>query len=194
MRSDLPEQEELCVLALVLGCTAVFAVADTIGVCFGGTMQIRDGAIAFSGSTIFSIGYILFVLLIMALLIRVRRRLYKQVMNGFIGVAVISIMMMVASRLRIQSTFTASTFLFPLIAVMYLLHSNPYDAKLGTNDLRGLNNLMQKEVKSDFIGELVMDELKKVDQVAYIRFASVYRQFTDVETFTKEIEKLQDNR
>ena len=59
---------------------------------------------------------------------------------------------------------------------------------------RGLNNLMQKEVKSDFIGELVMDELKKVDQVAYIRFASVYRQFTDVETFTKEIEKLQDNR
>ncbi|MBR2547171.1 MAG: transcriptional repressor NrdR [Eubacterium sp.] len=57
---------------------------------------------------------------------------------------------------------------------------------------RGLNNLMQKEVKSDFIGELVMDELKKVDQVAYIRFASVYRQFTDVETFTEEINKLKD--
>ena len=59
---------------------------------------------------------------------------------------------------------------------------------------RGLNNLMQKEVKSDFIGELVMDELKKVDQVAYIRFASVYRQFTDVETFTKEIQKLQESK
>ena len=57
---------------------------------------------------------------------------------------------------------------------------------------RGLNNLMQKEVKSDFIGELVMDELKKVDQVAYIRFASVYRQFTDVETFTEEINKLKE--
>ena len=57
---------------------------------------------------------------------------------------------------------------------------------------RGLNNLMQKEVKSDFIGELVMDELKKVDQVAYIRFACVYRQFTDVETFTEEINKLKE--
>ena len=57
---------------------------------------------------------------------------------------------------------------------------------------RGLNNLMQKEVKSDFIGELVMDELKKVDQVAYIRFASVYRQLTDVETFTEEINKLKE--
>ncbi|MDY2960095.1 MAG: transcriptional regulator NrdR [Hornefia sp.] len=60
-----------------------------------------------------------------------------------------------------------------------------------TNDIeRGLNNLMEKEVKSEFIGELVMDELKKVDQVAYVRFASVYRQFTDVNTFIKEIEKL----
>lgn len=121
----------------------VFSAADVIGVCFGHTMVIVDGQIGFDGSTIFSIGYVLFVLLIMVLLVRVRRRLYKQVMNGFIGIAVISITMLAASRIRIQSTFTASTFLFPLIAVMYLLHSNPYDAKLGANDLRGLNNLIR---------------------------------------------------
>ena len=53
-----------------------------------------------------------------------------------------------------------------------------------------LNNLMEKEVDSNYIGELVMEELKKVDEVAYVRFASVYRQFTDVNTFIKEIEKL----
>ena len=55
---------------------------------------------------------------------------------------------------------------------------------------RKLNNTMEKEVASDYIGELVMDELKKVDEVSYVRFASVYRQFTDVNTFMKEIEKL----
>ena len=55
---------------------------------------------------------------------------------------------------------------------------------------RNLNNTMEKEVASDYIGELVMDELKKVDEVSYVRFASVYRQFTDVNTFMKEIEKL----
>ena len=55
---------------------------------------------------------------------------------------------------------------------------------------RTLNNLMEKEVDSNYIGELVMVELKKVDEVAYVRFASVYRQFTDVNTFIKEIEKL----
>jgi len=63
------------------------------------------------------------------------------------------------------------------------------------NDIeRGLNNLMEKEVESTFIGELVMDQLKKVDEVAYVRFASVYRQFTDVNTFVKEIEKLIGNK
>ena len=53
-----------------------------------------------------------------------------------------------------------------------------------------INNRMEKEITSDYIGELVMTELQKLDEVAYVRFASVYRQFTDVNTFVKEIEKL----
>lgn len=55
---------------------------------------------------------------------------------------------------------------------------------------RGLNNMMEKEVESSFIGELIMDQLKDLDPVAYVRFASVYRQFTDVNTFVAEVEKL----
>ena len=55
---------------------------------------------------------------------------------------------------------------------------------------RGLNNMMEKEVDSAFIGELIMEQLKNLDEVAYVRFASVYRQFTDVNTFVAEIEKL----
>ncbi len=59
---------------------------------------------------------------------------------------------------------------------------------------RGLNNMMEREVKSTFIGELVMEQLKSLDEVAYVRFASVYRQFTDVGTFIKEIESLMGNK
>ena len=55
---------------------------------------------------------------------------------------------------------------------------------------RQLANSMEKEVDSNYIGKLIMEQLKKVDEVAYVRFASVYRQFTDVNTFVKEIEKL----
>lgn len=46
------------------------------------------------------------------------------------------------------------------------------------------------EVKSSVIGEIVMDKIKEVDQVAYVRFASVYRQFKDVSTFIEEIKRL----
>ena len=53
-----------------------------------------------------------------------------------------------------------------------------------------ISNTMEKEIESYDIGELIMNHLKDVDEVAYVRFASVYRQFTDVNTFVKEIEKL----
>jgi len=48
----------------------------------------------------------------------------------------------------------------------------------------------EREVKSEFIGELIMDALKKLDKVAYVRFASVYRSFEDVKEFGEEIAKL----
>jgi len=48
----------------------------------------------------------------------------------------------------------------------------------------------KKEIKSDFIGELVMKKIKKLDNVAYIRFASVYRDFQDVSDFKKELRGL----
>ena len=51
-------------------------------------------------------------------------------------------------------------------------------------------NMEQKEVSSAVIGELVMDRLKKLDQVAYVRFASVYRQFKDINTFMEELAKM----
>ncbi len=49
----------------------------------------------------------------------------------------------------------------------------------------------EREVSSQIIGEMVMDELRKLDQVAYVRFASVYRSFQDVKAFNAEIKKLQ---
>lgn len=53
-----------------------------------------------------------------------------------------------------------------------------------------LRNKMELEVKSPDIGELVMERLRSLDEVAYVRFASVYRQFRDVYSFLQEVEKL----
>lgn len=53
-----------------------------------------------------------------------------------------------------------------------------------------LQNEMEREISSAEIGELVMERLKKVDEVSYVRFASVYRQFKDINTFMHELSKL----
>ncbi len=53
-----------------------------------------------------------------------------------------------------------------------------------------LQNSLEKEVTSGKIGELAMEKLKDIDEVAYVRFASVYRQFKDVSTFVDEVTKL----
>lgn len=51
-------------------------------------------------------------------------------------------------------------------------------------------NSLEKEITSENIGEMVMERLKKLDEVAYVRFASVYRQFKDINTFMEELNKL----
>ena len=51
-------------------------------------------------------------------------------------------------------------------------------------------NSLEREVTSEFIGELVMEKLRDLDEVAYVRFASVYRQFKDINTFMNELKKL----
>jgi transcriptional repressor NrdR len=53
-----------------------------------------------------------------------------------------------------------------------------------------LQNSMEREISTAIIGEKVMQRLKQVDEVAYVRFASVYRQFKDIDTFMSELNKL----
>lgn len=55
---------------------------------------------------------------------------------------------------------------------------------------RGVNNTLSQEVPSKQIGELIMAGLKKIDEVAYVRFASVYRQFRDINSFMDELTQL----
>ncbi len=62
--------------------------------------------------------------------------------------------------------------------------------KMAQDIEKNLQNNFKQEVASSEIGEMVCDALKSVDEVAYVRFASVYRQFKDIESFKKLIEEL----
>ena len=66
--------------------------------------------------------------------------------------------------------------------------------KIATEIEQDLQNSMEREISTEAIGEKVMDRLRAVDQVAYVRFASVYRQFKDIDTFMSELSKLLTER
>ena len=66
--------------------------------------------------------------------------------------------------------------------------------RIADNIERVLSNTMEKEIQASDIGGLIMDELKDIDQVAYVRFASVYREFKTIDTFIDEINKLNKDR
>ncbi len=57
-----------------------------------------------------------------------------------------------------------------------------------------IQNSLDREVSTERIGQLVMEQLKELDQVAYVRFASVYRQFKDLNTFMEELNKILKNK
>lgn len=57
-----------------------------------------------------------------------------------------------------------------------------------------IHNSLAREVSSEQIGEMVMDRLRKLDEVAYVRFASVYKKFQDIETFRKELARMSNEK
>ena len=57
-----------------------------------------------------------------------------------------------------------------------------------------IQNSLDREVSTEKIGELVMEKLKPLDEVAYVRFASVYRQFKDIDSFKRELDKILEER
>ena len=72
----------------------------------------------------------------------------------------------------------------------------PYDTleKIADEIEQELQNSLERETSTERIGELVMERLKNVDEVAYVRFASVYRQFKDIHTFMAELTKLLEEK
>ena len=90
----------------------------------------------------FLAGYVAYIILIALLLVRIRGKVFRRVMMSFYGTIVISFMMLVIQMANRNSSFMVATFLYPVIAMFYTMHSNPYDAKLGTVDIRAFDDMI----------------------------------------------------
>lgn len=82
-----------------------------------------------------------------------------------------------------------------LSGVLKACQKRPVSAEEIVNEIENeIQNSLSNEVTTQEIGELVMEKLKVRDEVAYVRFASVYREFKDLETFLAELKQLQSNK
>ena len=82
-----------------------------------------------------------------------------------------------------------------LSGIMKACEKRPVNAEEIVNEIENeIQNTLSNEITTKEIGELVMDKLKARDEVAYVRFASVYREFTDLDTFIKELSRLKKRK
>ena len=82
-----------------------------------------------------------------------------------------------------------------LSGVLKACQKRPVNAEDIVSDIEAeLYNSLNQEIKSGELGEMVMRKLKAVDKVAYVRFASVYREFQDIDTFFEELKELKEEK
>lgn len=163
----------------------VFVIAmvpDIIITTQGPTFYVGKTGISFVRRGIFIYAYLIYTVICLILLARVRRLLFRRVMLGFYGTIAISFLILILQGMSNQSSYTVSTLLFPLLAMMYVLHSNPYDAVLGTNDVMAMQDfvLYSCRKKKDFVFmSLYMKEFDGEGKVIPQSIQAQIRQFTD---------------
>ena len=123
----------ICIFLVVVGLDIVNTLLIVLD---SGTTSLE----ALGKRTLFIVGYAAFLLLLVVLVLYVRNRLYRRVMQGFYGAVAVSVAVLLIQGLNRQSSFTVATFLYPIIAMFYIMHSNPYDAELGAIDRRALED------------------------------------------------------
>lgn len=141
-------------MGVALGLLVLMTALEIIFLSQDGGLYIAgDGTVSYRGRNIFMYGYLSFVALNILLLIRVRNRLFRRVMLGFYSSMAVSFLMLLLQQAYRQNSYTLVSFLYPVIAMFYVMHSTPYDAMLGAIDSSAMGNLVRYayDRKKDFL-------------------------------------------
>ena len=133
-------------ISAVLIYATVIAV-DVVTAIRGTGFKLDASGVKVSGKNIFLYGYLAFVALIVTMLIVFRNRVYKRVMLGFYGTITVSFFVLYVQGRYGQSSFTVTSFLFPVVAMLYLIHANPYDIELGSINIKALEDWVRYNYK-----------------------------------------------
>ncbi len=132
------------IAAAVAGVLAgAMILAEMITVLSGNAYTVTEYGVFPRGVDFFMIGYVLFCTFHILLMLNVKHRLYKRVMNGFFVSVGVAFLVMGLQQVFGRSSFTTITFLFPVVAMMYIMHSNPFNAALGAVDSRAMQDMVR---------------------------------------------------
>ena len=139
----------------------ITVITDIILTASGVGFYIGEDGEVFQRTNVFMIGYILLIIQISIMMLRVRRLVYKRVLFGFYGVFLISLAIRLAQFTLRHSSLTTLTFIFPVLAMLYILHSNPYNVTLGSVDTRAMEDMVRtmyaRKTPFIFVSLLMMD-------------------------------------
>lgn len=121
---------------------------DLYGTITGKVFRISPEGQIFLGPSVFSVGYLVFVVINLSMLIYVRKRIFRRIILGFFFTEVLAIVINLTQRLHGQSSFTVVSFCFPVMAMLYFFHSNPYDTNIGAVDRASLDDYVRRSLAS----------------------------------------------
>ena len=128
---NLDRSDVLPIMSIATGVYSIIILTDIILTVSGKGFRIGNDGTPIYGPNVFIVGYLAFVSLIVFVILRYRDRLYRKSVTGLFGTMVVSFLILYNQGRHGQATFTVATFLFPVLAIMYLLHSNPYNLETG---------------------------------------------------------------
>lgn len=125
--------------------TVLFGVimgADIALTAVGTGFRLTEDGTVTQGTNVFLIGYVLFAFLIASLMLCIRQLVYKRVMYGFFATMALAVVIRVIQIALNQSALVTMTFILPILAMLYFMHSTPYNVKDGTLDIRAMEDMV----------------------------------------------------
>lgn len=164
--------------------TSVFsfvAINEILGIAFKYQFYIDKNHVVHKGINWFPAGYAFFVIMITVMILRYRQRVYKRVVVGVLANTAISFLILIVQGLCNQTSFTIASFIFPTVALLYLMHSNPYDSSIGAVSAASFEDHVaahQKDGKEMLLMSLLLMEYEASGKRYPIQLQNTIRRFT----------------
>jgi len=121
----------------------IFMVGFEItGIVVGFGYRIENAEEIYGGFNVFALGYVVYLAFLFIMCFRYRTRVYRQILVGAVATCALSFLILAIQGRHNQSSFTTASFLFPALALLYLVHANPYDIDIGAVNVSGFDNLI----------------------------------------------------